>query len=277
MTETSLMKKSHLSKIAVVVAMLLPALAVQAQSVPGRCKTYNWSPGDIITIEAELYKQTHITLPEDALDVIWGTDELWDQNFVKNNVFMKPRTNQKEGAETTASVVGQSGNSYEFLVKRTTSMVSHCVIVKANGSLIHKANWDGKDDAHAAQLAVLQQQLVRANIDKATAAEEAKRQTTAAVKSYRSALSSNYEWTEGEGWFAKSGIESVQDDGRFTYIRLVSDSRGIMSIAAEIDGTPEILEKVYDPSKREYRVAGVYPKFKLKAGESEMTITRRGK
>lgn len=271
------MKKLTLSKAAVLFALVFPACGAFAQSVPGRCKTYNWTPGDIITVEAQLYKQTHIVLPEDSIDVIWGTEELWDQNFIKNNVFMKPRTDQPQGAETTASAVGTSGNAYEFRVVRVAKMESHCVVIKANGNLVHKANWDSKDNAAQSQIAQLQQQLVRANAEQAAIKDDVKRQTTAAVKSYRSALSSNYEWTDGEGWFATSSIDSVQDDGRFTYIRLSSDSHGIMSIVAEIDGETEILEKVYDASKKEYRIAGVYPKFKLRAGNSEMTITRRRK
>lgn len=257
-------------------AALSSSAAMAAEDVPGRCKTYNWSPGDIITVQAQLYKQTHIILPEDSLDVVWGTKELWDNDFIKNNVFMKPRSNQPEGEETTASVVGASGNSYEFHVVRVAKMSSHCVIIKTGGGLIQRANWDAKDNATQAQIQLLQQQLVRAHAEQAAAAVESQRQTQAAVKSYRAALSSNYTWSEGEGWFATTAVENVTDDGRFTFIRLASDSRGILSIMAEIDGEPEVLEKTYDASKREYRIAGVYPKFKLRAGKSELTITRKG-
>lgn len=207
---------------------------------------------------------------------MWGTKDLWDQDMVRTHVFMKPTSAQPEGAETTVTVVGASGNSYEFRVVRVAKLDSHCVTVKANIGMVNRSAWANadKDVGMEVQVQALQQQLVRANSDKTAMAAEAQRQTAAAVKSYRNALFSNYEWTEGSGWFAKSAVETVQDDGRFTYIRLKSDSRGIMSVVADIDGQQEILEKVYDASKREYRVAGVYPKFKLRAAESEMTITR---
>lgn len=251
--------------------------AAHAVDVPGRCKVHHWNPGDIIDVQAQLYKQTHISLPEKALDVVWGPKELWEVEFIMNNVFLKPGTAQKEGEETTATVIGKSGNAYQFRLTRIENMRNHCIILKTNGSLINKANWDAAEDAEQAQIVALQQQLARAKDDQAAAAAEAKRQTSAAVKSYRAALASNYDWTEGQGYFAKTAVESVQDDGRFTYIRLSNDNNGIMSVMAEIDGEQETIEKVYDASKREYRIAGVYPKFTLRAGKSELTITRRSK
>lgn len=246
-----------------------------ADAPPDRCKTYNWSPGDIITIETQMYKQTHIVLPEESLDVIYGTKDLWEQAFTSNHIWMKPLTKEPEGEETTVSAIGSSGNSYEFKVVRVSKMRSHCAIIKASSGLINRKNWESKDDAQNSQVAVLQQQLARATVDTANAAAEGKRMAQAAIKSYRTSLYSNYDWKGGSGWFATSGVESVQDDGRFTYIRLKSDNRGILSVLAEIDGTPEVLEKVYDASKREYKIAGVYPKFTLRAGDSEMTITRK--
>jgi type IV secretory pathway VirB9-like protein len=286
------MKSTHqilMTSIALL-AMHVPSLAADktkpaaqplppaADARPSRCKVFQWTPGDIIPVEAQLFKQTHITLPEDAIDVIWGTEILWEQNFVKGNVFITPRTKEAEGEETTATAVGVSGNSYEFAIVRVPKMTSHCVTVKVTGSLVHKENWanTAKDTAQQAQIQQLQQQLIKANAEKAQLATETQRQMKAAVKSYRSALFSNYDWTEGSGWFATSGIEAVQDDGRFTYIRLKTDNRGILSVTAEIDGQPEALEKTYDAAKREYKIPGVYPKFLLRAGDSEMTITRRG-
>lgn len=255
--------------------LILAGHSYAAEAAPERCKTYNWSPGDIITIETQMYKQTHIVLPENSLDVIYGTKDLWEQAFRMNHIWMKPLTKEPEGQETTVSAIGSSGNSYEFKVVRVSNMRSHCAIIKATSGLINTNNWAGKDDAQNAQVAVLQQQLARASVEAANATAEGKRIAQAAVKSYRTSLYSNYDWKGGSGWFATSGVESVQDDGRFTYIRLKSDSRGILSVLAEIDGTPEVLEKVYDASKREYKIAGVYPKFTLRAGDSEMTITRK--
>ncbi|RZI40360.1 hypothetical protein EGT07_23750 [Herbaspirillum sp. HC18] len=269
--------KNHRNVFRMAVAVMAAFLATAAMAedvVHDRCKIYTWKPGDIIRVEAALNKQTHISLPEEALDVVWGTKDLWENDYIKNNVFFKPLTMQPQGEETTATAVGNSGNTYQFRVVRVKKLQSHCVIVNTKGSLINRASWDSKDTVAQAQIQALQQQLVRANFDKAQAVQEGQRQAREAIKSYRSSIYSKYEWSQGDGWYAGTAVESVQDDGRFTYIRLKSDNRGIMSIVAEIDGKQEILESAYDATKREYRVAGIYPKFTLRAGNSEMTITR---
>lgn len=252
------------------------ATAVNANDIPGkRCKVYDWKPGDIITVETTLYKQTHVTLPETALDVIWGPKELWENDNVENHLFIKPLSSAPQGKETTATAIGTSKNAYEFELVRVDKLSSHCVVVNASGSLIKRQNWDSKDAQVQGQVMLLQQQLARVNAEKAQMQEDSKRQANEAVKSYRASITSNYSWTAGSGWFANDVIESVHDDGRFTYIRLKTDEKGILSILADIDGKTEILEKIYDANKREYRVAGIYPRFSLKASGSEVIVTRK--
>jgi hypothetical protein len=67
-------------------------------------------------------------------------------------------------------------------------------------------------------------------------------------------------------------IASVYDDGRFTYVRLSSDKKGLLSIFGEIDGKKEVLEFDYDSPSKTYTISGVFPKFILKASESEALI-----
>jgi len=257
--------------------VILMSSNVMANEAPNkRCKTYDWKPGDVITVETARYKQTHITLPESALDVIWGPKELWEADNVENHIFVKPLSPEPQGKETTATAIGTSKNSYEFEFIRVDKLATHCVNINATGGLVKRQNWDSKDAQSDIRLMLLQQQIAKLTAEKAQASEESQRQAREAVKSYRSSITSNYDWTEGSGWFADGSVESVHDDGRFTYIRLKNDEKGIMSISAEIDGRMEILEKVYDATKREYRIAGIYPKFLLRAGKSEMTVSRKG-
>lgn len=273
--KTSNMKKSVISILLLAGAFASPSSNAE-EVMASRCKEFNWKPGDVMLVEAQRWKQTHITLPEEALDVVWGNKVLWDNDFMKNHIFVASNTDQPEGAETTISAIGSSGAAYEFKIRRVNQMTTHCVNIKSVSKFVNRSNWENKDSAAQMQVEVLQKQLAHASVERAQVVNESQRQTQMAIKSYRSALFSNYSWNEGSGWFASSGVESVQDDGRFTFIRLKSDSKGIMSVLAEIDGTPEVIEKTYDASKREYRIAGVYPKFKMRAGDSEITITRRG-
>lgn len=260
---------------------ILALLSAEASANEGpvqRCKVYNWQPGDVITVEAQYNKQTSVKLPEDALDVVWGAKTLWESAFVKNYIFTKPLTQQGGGAETTMTAVGNSGNSYEFLVRRVSNMRSHCVIVTTAGALINRSNWDSRDNAQAMQTQALTAQIARLNADKAAMEKEGERKARDAVKLYRSSINTGYKWTTAEGWFAAGGavIDSVHDDGRFTYIKLKSDNRGLMAVLGEIDGKKEVLESKYDADTRTYKVSGIFPKFTMRAGNSELVITREG-
>lgn len=229
-------------------------------------------------VEATAYAQTHIILPEDSVDVLWTAKKLWDVDSVKNHIFINSTTDQPQGQETTLSAVGGSNNSYEFRIHRVRRLAEHCYVVKSDGAMVHREVWRGRDAAYEQRIAELAQQVSRANVEKAQAQKDGERQAREAIKKYRQGLNTNYEWTEGAGWYAAGGsnIHSVHDDGRFTYIVLNSDNRGIMSIQSEIDGKTEMLESTYNAAERTYTVPGIFPKFKLRAGDSEVVITRKG-
>ena len=208
---------TNLKKISLAVLALTLSHSALADTASKSCKVYNWKPGDVITIEASLNKQTHITLPEVALDVLWGPKDLWAVDNVENNVFVTPTNPNPAGKDTTLTVMGNSRNSYEFELVRVDKLSVHCIVISTSGALIKRSAWESKDQQSEATIKILQQQLAKANADKVQAAEDAKRQATEAIKSYRSSITSKYDWTNGTGWFAdKQSIESVYDDGRFT-------------------------------------------------------------
>lgn len=249
--------------------------AAQAQTAASQCKIWNWKPGQEIVVEAALYRHTAITLPEAAIDVLWASKELWTNEFVKNHIFVNPNSAAPQGYETTLTAVGESNNTYNFILRRVANPKSNCLIVKTDGAMVTRGAWNSRDSAQQAQVQVMSQQIAQLNAEKASMSEENARQNREAIKAYRSALHTAYTWTEASGWYAGNGtIASVQDDGRLTYVRLKSDNRGIMSVLAEIDGEKEILESSYDAAKREYRIAGVFPKLLMRAGNSSLEITR---
>jgi len=257
-------------------AISIAASSALAQPVvPSSCRVWSWKPGQEIVVEAALYRHTTITLPEASLEVVWASKELWNNEFVKTHLFVQPTSAQPQGAETTLTAVGESNNTYNFILRRVAKPASNCLIVKTDGAMLNKSAWDSKDSALQSQVAALSAQLARANVEKAAAAEENVRQSREAIKAYRSALHTSYTWKQADGWYASNGvIDAVQDDGRMTYVRLRSDNKGILSVMAEIDGQSEIVESTYDAAKREYKIAGIFPKFSLRAGNSSVVITR---
>ncbi len=255
--------------------------SVFANSAPvDMCGEFNWKPGYVIHAEAPMYEHVSIQLPEDSMDVVWAAKGLWEIEYVKNFIFAKPLTEQPQGAETTVTAVGQSGNAYQIKLRRTAHPQNQCITVSTAGGMINRTAWQsaGGDASQGAQIQALTAQVARLNAEKAEAARDGDRKAREAIRMYRSAINTNYEWTNAEGWYAAGGdvVESVHDDGRFTYVKLKSDNRGLMTIQAEIDGKKEILESTYDASTRTHKISGIFPKFVMRAGDSELTIIRKG-
>ena len=238
------------------------------------CRTINWKKGDIIRLQAQPYKQIHIALPENGIDVIMGDKELWALDWINNRIFLKPTSRSSEGRSTTISAIGQSGNAYEFVVNRIAenAEVSHCVYINADGGLIARAAWSRPTDREAEITTVLGREIanLRENNDNLA------RAATEGAANARKKVNTSYSWNRSAlSRWGGAEVDSVHDDGRFTYVRLKDDMQGLLAVSAEIDGKPQLLEYGYDAPSRTYQISGVFPKLVLRAGEQSMTVTRK--
>lgn len=238
------------------------------------CRNINWKKGDIIRLQAQPFKQVHVTLPEHGMDVIMGDKELWALDWINNQLFIKPTSRSTEGRSTTISAIGQSGNAYEFVVNRVPEEIeiAHCVYVNADPGVIARDAWT-RPDRLAGESASLSREVSSLREQN----DNIQRQSRDSLKSYRKKLNSNYTWSSG-GFFSKwagGEVESVYDDGRFTYIRMKEDSQSLISIMGDIDGKAQLLEYAYDSPSRTYQISGIFPKFSLRNGDQTLTISRK--
>ncbi|HJV61898.1 MAG TPA: TrbG/VirB9 family P-type conjugative transfer protein [Albitalea sp.] len=234
------------------------------------CRTVAWKSGDIVRIQAQPYKQVHVALPENGIDVIMGDKELWALDWINNRIFIKPTSRSSEGRSTTISAIGQSGNAYEFLVTRVpeSAEISHCIYLTADPGLITRSAWQQAAAGGSESLAREVSGLRERN-------ESLQRQSRESMKAYRKQLNSNYAWRTGlfSRW-SGGEVESVYDDGRFTYVRMKDGAQGLVSITGDVDGKPMLLEYSYDSPTRTYQISGIFPKFTLRSGEQSLSITR---
>lgn len=236
------------------------------------CRTVNWQRGQIIRLLAQPYKQVHVALPENGIDVIMGDKELWALDWIQNRIFIKPTSRSSEGRSTTITAIGQSGQSYEFLVSRVAegAEISHCVYLNADQGLISRAAW-----TQAAAMGSGSESMAREMAGLRERNETAERQARDSMKAYRKKLNSNYRWSRGIFSRWQGGdVESVYDDGRFTYVRMKEGGQGLVSITGEVDGKPMLLEYAYDAPTRTYQISGIFPKFVLRSGEQSLAISR---
>lgn len=264
----------HIRRLATIIAIFACDSALA--SPPIMCETIHWRPGIVVNVDAQLYQHVDITLPEYAMDVIWGTKDLWETDWIRNHIFLKPLTSLAQGRQTTLTAVGQSNNTYEFLVHRVAHASTPCYILTADGGLIHPAAWAVAENPQRQLVASLLQRLNQVSNDKVAAVRTIEHQARQAVKKYRQQIYTRYQWNHAKGWFADGGeiIDSVYDDGRFTYVRLTHDNRGLMSIYGKIDGRKDLLQYTYDERAHLYQISGIFPEFIMRSGESEITIKR---
>lgn len=258
-----------------------PAVPIQARAANQAreseaalsCRTVNWQRGDIIRLHAQPYKQIHVALPEEGIDVIMGDRELWALDWISNRIFLKPTSRSNEGRATTITAVGRSGNAYEFVVNRVAESadIPHCVYVVIGQGLVARDAWERADAVRRAGAPANEMAELRERYD------ALERQSREDMKAYRKKLFTGYRWDSGlfSRWNGAEP-ESVYDDGRFTYVRVRTGAQSLASIMGEIDARPALLEYSYDEPTRTYQISGVYPKFTLNAGRQSLAITRNG-
>lgn len=243
-----------------------------------KCKDINYKEGMVYQLNSRLHHATHVILPENMIgDPINGDVELWNVEGQMKHVFIQPNSNLKEGKTTTVTVIGQSNKSYDFVVNRVSKHSDSCVIIKNTGKLISNrtglSTYVSPDQrmAHQYQNQIRNLQQKLANNRKVS-----QKKAEIALQKYRSYIYTRYVWDEGTGFMGSDAISDVYDDGRFTYIRMKHDNKGLLSVSADIDGTEEFVEFKFDDKNNIYKVPGIYPAFKLAYGEDQkITVTRK--
>ena len=102
------------------------------------CKEIKWRKGKVYLIKSALYKSTHIILPEKLLQQPICANELWTCDGELNHVLVMPNTDEKEGAETTMTVITETNTSYDFILKRVEKNPDTCVVIKNHPSYFSK-------------------------------------------------------------------------------------------------------------------------------------------
>lgn len=252
----------------------LAALTVNAADFSA-CQTIHYQPKRSYVINATLNHATHIILPEPMESApIAGNKDLWEVAGSFGHLFIKPTNEDSvDGASTTVTVIGKSNTSYDFDVHRVAKGGDTCIYISRGDDMVpQSADWRTPDqrqaDALSQQVHTLQDQLVASKVD-------ADKRALDTVHEYQAKIYTNYKWDKSSnGFMSKHIIRDVWDDGRFTYIRITEDNKGILQVIAQVDKKDEFIDYNYDESKKMYTLSGLYPSFRLKYGKSEVSIKR---
>ena len=272
-------KKMIIKRIFPLVVLGIVASQSVLASVSGKkCKTIHYQEGRVFSLKSKLHHATHVILPENMLGKpINGDIDLWNVEGQVKHLFIQPNSNLKEGKTTTVTVIGQSNRSYDFVVTRVTSRADSCVTVSNSGQLLSNnralSTYISPNERQSQQLQGQVRQLQQQLSNSRRVSQE---KAEVALQKYRSYIYTRYVWDQGSGFMGMDSISDVYDDGRFTYIRMKHDNKGLLSVSAEVDGTEEFVEFKFDDKNNIYKVPGIYPAFKLAYGENQkITVTRK--
>lgn len=255
----------------------LTILLFSANAFALECQSVGHSDGNTHDIGAKLHTYTHIVLPENIMQntkPIIGNSDLWVADFAGPHIYIKPNSNQKPGATTSLSAVGESGKSYDFKVVRKKDLDNNCYKL-VQGVLFSPSAKQAltlRSDNSSNELAALWRD--KYSTMKRQAEDEKTEAILEALRRYRYQIYTRYKWGRGSGFIGRDLISDVYDDGRFTYIRVHNQNKGLLMVEAKLAGEVEIVEAKFDTLNKMYTVSGIFPEFTLKYGDSKLKISR---
>lgn len=270
----------------IIIILFASLISVGAQAI--ECKHIGHSDGKTHQFNAMFNAYTHIELPENVMKgtkPLVGNKDLWTTDHAGPHLYIKPTSKLKPGQTTSLSVVGESGKSYDFKISRKDNLDNTCF--KLTDGVIfsedeRQALTKRKDNAPMELANLWKDKYMQ---QRREASEEAQKAVLEALRRYRYQIYTRYDWkrsksraghgkTGTKGFIGTDLVADVYDDGRFTYMRVYTQNRGIMMIEATLEGQTEIIEARYDTINKMYTISGIFPEFTLKYGSSKIKITR---
>lgn len=256
--------------------LLLTASASTIASAT-ECKPIGHTDGESHNISAMTNYFTHIVLPENIIQgtkPIVGNKDLWVVDSAGPHIYIKPTSKLKPGESTSLSAVGESKKSYDFKVFRKEKIDTTCVqlVEGVLFSASQKKALMKQPDTTSSELASLWREKYTS--EKRSKEKAVKEAVFEALRRYRYQIYTRYKWGKGSGFIGKKLISDVYDDGRFTYIRVYNQNKGLLMVEAKLAGETEIVEAKFDTLNKMYTISGIFPEFTLKYGDSKLKVSR---
>lgn len=217
---------------------VLTAVSAVAHAAP-HCAQRVVAPGDVLTIDASPTEAIHITLPEPVIKDLVAVPALWDAHF-------DPAAPMHYWVRAKSVDAGLGASST-------------LTLITASGT------------AYDFRL----QRVERATVtcfminDSVSMASSVVPLPPPPASAEPAAIFTRYDW-QGQG------VESVHDDGRYTYIRLSDAPEGaeLPVVQGGDKKHPELVNADFDSLTRTYRVGGIHDRLMLTRGKAVVTIRR---
>lgn len=100
------------------------------------------------------------------------------------------------------------------------------------------------------------------------------RQASDVIRHFQMSIHTGYEWSEPAN--DRVIVDSVYDDGRFTYVRVLSGGFGAPAVfGVNADDDAYVVDYNYDDLTGVYRLNGLYDAMRVKLDDKKIDIVRR--
>ncbi|MBL0319162.1 MAG: TrbG/VirB9 family P-type conjugative transfer protein [Alphaproteobacteria bacterium] len=240
------------------------------------CRIIHWQPDQLNHLQATMDHATHVILPKKILgQPIVGNRELWNVEGQGTHLFIKPNSDLDEGKQTTVTVINLDNESYDFVVSRADMLDEPCIRITHDGNLITDNALEHYTQSSDSTIASLKSQITTLQTQMKEQKKQELEKIQQEVSYHRQHIYTLYSWDKSTGWLGSNAIDDIWDDGRFTYIRMTQDNKGLFTISATLDKEESIIEYTYDASSKIYQIAGIFAEFKLKTSSHSLTVTRK--
>jgi len=216
---------------------VLTAVSAVAHAAP-QCAQRVVAPGDVLSIAASPTEAVHITLPEPIIKDLVAVPALWDAHFDP-----AAPMHYWVRAKSVDAALGATSTLTLITASGTAYDFRLERVAKADITCFTV------DDSVSMASSVVP-------MPPPTAAEPV-------------AIFTRYVW-------AGNAIDSVHDDGRYTYVRLTDAPEGaeIPVLQGGDKKHPEVINAEFDPLTRTFRVSGVHDRLTLMGQGGAVTIRR---
>ena len=246
-----------------------------------------------ITLPANAQVATRINFPSPLTDVSNSVPGLWD-DFVAptgaTTFWARPRTTTAAGATAGVGLATEDGRAYDFVfeVAEAVPTTSCWTIADARpvpGMADRLQALENERSSLAAErqrLAVEREDqrqrtaaLNRAQSARITAlSDTAAKQARDAISAFKYTVTTAYSWSYSEK-IPPFQISAAFDDGRSTYVRILSDAHGAPAVIGRQGEDVLALNYSYDDLTGVYTIQGLHDRIELRFGGVLAVVERK--
>lgn len=262
-----LVTRQRVNKLALVIGtLLLSNLSFSAYA--HECSTVNYKAGDVVHVSSAQNLGTRISLPANLIKPPVITNaRLWDigGETGTNQIVVSPNSNNKLGNKAMVFAFADNGKVYDIMVTRVAQKAHQpCVTINERPNFFFAPTPEKKPAPKPV-----------AKVEpKTTPKLEKGALVSGSGDAAYPQMFTQYKWDKKKEVYPQNLIADVYDNGRTTFIRLANRHQGSLLVETKIGNKNTLIPVSHNDDYSIFSVNGVYGRFDILVGNSNITVTR---